>query len=139
MLWGALLAVIVHPRLPDSRLLENITRDVFHAVERAVQNGHADRVFNGDRSRYLAITKHVSDHLQTKNEAHMGGALATVHATLLPQGRSPFKIRVAQKFLINVNNLCGATVPASAFTYQRDRTSRSSTLSLAQRQSYGGV
>jgi len=56
MLWGALLAAIMHPRLPDS-MLPSIINDVLHAAERGVARGHSDKIFN---TRFLALISLVS-------------------------------------------------------------------------------
>jgi len=56
MLWGALLAAIMHPRLPDS-MLPGIINDVLNSVERAFANGHSDKIFG---TRFLALISLVS-------------------------------------------------------------------------------
>ena len=56
MLWGALLAAIMHTRLPDS-MLSGIINDVLNSVERAFANGHSDKIFG---TRFLALVSLVS-------------------------------------------------------------------------------
>jgi len=126
LLWGALLAVIVHPRLPDSNLLASITYEVGEAVHRAVANGHKSQIFG---RRYSAIKNHVSQFLNNQKDAGMQEAFAAMSAPLLLHSGSLAKHRAVKAFVEDMEPLLDIEEPTSGL-YQGDQMSRTSTQSL---------